>query len=144
MLEVIDKLLVLQECDRKLLTAKAELEHIGPRRELLSSKAKASQGGLDTAKTNAQKIESERKRLELEVESKKQQIEKYSLQQFQTKKNEEYRALAHEIDNCKAAINQLEDQQLELMEKAEVAAREVARANQAAKELKAAADSEIA
>ncbi len=144
MLEVINKLLVLQECDHKLLTARTELEQIAPRRELLLAKAKASQAGLDTAKTNAQKIESERKRLELEVDSKKQQIDKYSIQQFQTKKNEEYKALAHEIENCKAVIGQLEDQQLELMEKAEAAAKEVAQANAVAKQLKAVADSEIA
>jgi len=58
-----------------------------------------------------------RKKLELDVEAKKQQIEKYSLQQFQTKKNDEYRALAHEIETCKGIIVKLEDQQLELMEK---------------------------
>lgn len=144
MLDVIQKLISLQECDQKLLTAQAELEQIGPRRALLLAKAKASQGGLDAAKTNAQKIESERKRLELEVDTKKQQIDKYSIQQFQTKKNEEYRALAHEIDNCKAAIRELEDQQLDLMEKAEGAAKEILRASQVAKELKSAADSEVA
>ena len=144
MLEVIDKLLVLQECDRKLLAARGELEQIAPRRELLNAKAQASQAGHDGAKINAQKIESERKRLELEAETKQQQIDRYSLQQFQTKKNEEYRALQHEIDGCKAAIGQLEDQQLELMEKAEQTAKEVARASQLARELKGAADSEIA
>ena len=143
MLEVIDKLLVLQECDRKLLTAQAELDQIGPRRELLLAKSKASQIGLDAARTAAQKIESERKRLELEVESKQQQIDRYSLQQFQTKKNEEYRALAHEIDTCKASIRTLEDQELELMEKAEAAAKEAAQAQQLARALKAAADSEV-
>src|ERR1041384_7868939 len=143
MLEVIDKLLILQECDRKLLTAQAELDQIGPQREMMLAKARASQGGLDAARTAAQKIESERKRLELEVESKKQQIERYSLQQFQTKKNEEYRALAHEIDTCKAAIHALEDQELDLMEKAEAAAKEAAQSQQLAKTLKAAVDSEV-
>ncbi len=42
-------------------------------------------------------IESARKELELEVEAKKQMIARYANQQFQTRKNEEYRALAHEI-----------------------------------------------
>ena len=144
MLEVIDKLLVLQECDHKLLAATAELEQIAPRRDLLLARAKASQSGFESAKTSSQKIESERKRLELEVEGKKQQIERYSLQQFQTKKNEEYKALAHEIDTCKAAISQLEDQQLDLMEQGETVGKEVAKANQLAKELKSAADAQAA
>jgi uncharacterized protein len=57
------------------------------------------------------------------------------LQQFQTKKNEEYRALAHEIDGCKKAIFEIEDQQLALMEKAEEAAKEVASAAKISLEL---------
>jgi predicted nucleic acid-binding Zn-ribbon protein len=144
MLEAIEKLLVLQDCDQKLLTARAELQQIGPRRELLNAKAKATQSGLDAARTQAQKIESERKRLELEVDSQKERINKYATQQLQTKKNEEYRALANEIENCKAAIAKLEDQQLELMEQAEAAAKKVAEASKLAKDLKAAADAEIA
>ena len=79
-------------------------------------------------------MRSDRKKLELDVEAKKAQIEKYSLQQFQTKKNDEYRALAHEIELCKEAIVKLEDQQIELMEKAEMAQKEVAAANQTAGE----------
>ena len=57
---------------------------------------------MDAVKTKIKLVETERKKLELEVDSKKQQIERYSLQQFQTKKNEEYRALAHEIETCRA------------------------------------------
>ena len=53
--------------------------------------------------------------------AKKKLIEKYSLQQFQTKKNEEYRALANEIENCRKAIIKIEDQEIELMEQAEQA-----------------------
>jgi predicted nucleic acid-binding Zn-ribbon protein len=144
MLEAIEKLLVLQDCDQKLITARAELEQIGPRRDLLNAKAKATQSGLEAAKLAAQKIESERKRLELEVDSQKERINKYATQQLQTKKNEEYRALANEIENCKGVIRQLEDQQLELMEQAEGAARKVVEATKIAKDLKAAADTEIA
>jgi len=144
MLEDIEKLLVLQDCDQKLITSRTELNQIGPRRDLLSAKAKSTQSGLETAKTHAQKIESDRKRLELEVESKKQQIDKYATQQLQTKKNEEYRALANEIEKCKGVIRDLEDQQLDLMEQGELASKKVAEAAKVAKDLKNAADTEIA
>jgi predicted nucleic acid-binding Zn-ribbon protein len=144
MLEVIEKLLVLQDCDQKLMAARAELQQIGPRRDQLNAKAKATQSGLEAAKTQAQKIESERKRLELEVESKKQQIDRYATQQLQTRKNDEYQALTKEIEHCREAIRQLEDQQLDLMEQAEMAAQKVAEAARVARELKAAADAEIA
>lgn len=123
MLEAITKLLILQDRDRKILSLQEELARIAPDRQELQGRAVAVQAALDAAKTQVKHLESERKRLELEVESKKQLIERYSLQQFQTKRNDEYRALAHEIETCKNAIVQLEDQQLELMEQGEAAQR---------------------
>jgi predicted nucleic acid-binding Zn-ribbon protein len=74
------------------------------------------------------------KKCELEAEASQQQIAKYSLQQYQTKKNDEYRALAHEIETCKETIRKLEDQQLVLMEQAEALHKEVAACAQVAKE----------
>ncbi len=135
MLSVIENLLILQDRDRKIHRVQTELNNIDPERASLHEKAKAAQVGHEAAKTRAKQIESDRKNLELEVEAKKKLIEKYSLQQFETKKNEEYRALAHEIDGCKEAIVKFEDQQLELMEKAEVAAAEVAAAAKISSEL---------
>src|SRR5436190_4441369 len=128
MLSVIENLLILQDRDRKIQRLEAELNNIGPERAFMQEKAKAAQSGHESSKNKARQIESDRKNLELEVEAKKKLIEKYSLQQFQTKKNEEYRALAHEIETCKANIYKIEDQQLELMEKGEQAAKEVATA----------------
>lgn len=135
MLSVIENLLILQDRDRKIQRLEAELNNIGPERTFLQGKANAAQTGHEAAKTKAKQIESDRKNLELEVDAKKKLIEKYSLQQFQTKKNEEYRALAHEIETCKQDIFKIEDQQIELMEKAEVAAQEVAAAAKVSQEL---------
>lgn len=132
MLPVIQNLLVLQDRDRKIMRVEAELANVGPERQSLEAKAKQVQTQLDTAKQKVKQIESDRKKLELDVEAKKGQIEKYSLQQFQTKKNEEYRALAHEIDACKAAISKLEDEQLALMELSEAATREMNEASKLA------------
>lgn len=134
MQEVIEKLLTLQDRDRRLLRVKDQLARVAPERQMLQEKASGAKAGLDAVKTKVKVVETERKKLELEVDSKKQQIEKYSLQQFQTKKNEEYRALAHEIETCKEAISQLEDKQLELMEQAEALQKEVVVANREADE----------
>src|SRR5438477_7811022 len=134
MLESIEKLLILQDRDRRIRRLKGELAHIEPERQTLRAKAAAAQNALDAAKTRVKQLESERKTLELEVEEKKQLIAKYSLQQFQTRKNEEYRALAHEIDSCKGEIVKIEDRELELMEQAEATQKEVVRANHAATE----------
>lgn len=143
MLDVIEKLLVLQDRDRKLLHTKDELAHIEPEREELNSRTSGSQARLDAAKLRVKHIESERKKLELDVEAKKLQIDKYSLQQLQTKKNEEYRALANEIENCKKIIVQIEDKEIEWMEQAEVAQKEVVAAQQVAAEAKKLSDGKL-
>src|SRR4051794_17838495 len=144
MLDVLEKLLILQDRDRKLIQVKEELAHIPYERAELNAKSASTQAGLDAAKTRVKQIESDRKKLELDVDAKKQLIEKYSLQQFQTKKNEEYRALAHEIETCKRGISKLDDQQLELMEQAEAAQKEVAALTQTTAELKRTLDSRLA
>jgi len=124
MLDVIEKLLILQDRDRKILRTQDELARIEPERQALKQKQDVTQARLDAAKLRVKQIESDRKKLELDVEAKKQQIERYALQQFQTKKNEEYRALAHEIEMAKEVIVKIEDQQLELMEQGEAAQKE--------------------
>jgi uncharacterized protein len=134
MQDVIEKLLTLQDRDRRLLSVKEQLARVEPERQMLQDKAGSAKAGLDAVKTRTKLVETERKKLELEVDSKKTQIEKYSLQQFQTKKNEEYRALAHEIETCREVIARLEDQQLELMEQAETLQKQVQLAAREAEE----------
>lgn len=134
MLETIEKLLILQDRDRSIRRVKGELAHIEPERQMFQARAVGTQTGLDAAKNRVKHIESDRKNLELEVEGKKQLITKYANQQLQTRKNEEYRALTHEIDMCKEDIFKIENREIELMEQAEAAQKEVARATQAAAE----------
>ena len=143
MLEAIEKLLILQDRDRKIRRVRGELAHIEPERQTMRVKGTDSQKALETAKERVKQLESDRKNLELEVGTKKQQIAKYSLQQFQTRKNEEYRALQHEIDSCKEEIRKTEDTELELMEQAEVAQKDVLRKTQAANEVKKLVEDQI-
>ena len=143
MQETIEKLLRLQERDRRLLKVREQLAHIPPERENLTEQARGAKAGLDAVKTRIKQVETERKQRELEADSKKQQIEKYSLQQFQTKKNEEYKALGHEIETCKTGISQLEDQQLELMEKAEGLQKDLQTATREENEATKATDSQL-
>src|SRR6266404_3417876 len=144
MLDTIEKLLILQDRDRKIRRVKGELAHIEPERHALKAKSASAEAGLDRAKTRGKEIESKRKELELEVETKKQQIIKYANQQFQTRKNEEYRALAHEIDTCKADIVKIEDREIELMEQGEAAQKEVARASQGANDSRRLGEDQLA
>src|SRR5438045_403220 len=114
--------------------------NIGPERHALQAKTAASQAALDVARQRIKRIESGRKKLELDVEEKKRAIERYSLQQFQTKKNDEYRALAHEIEMAREAISKLDDEQLELMEQADTAQKRLSATAKLADEAKRLAD----
>jgi hypothetical protein len=143
MQHIIEKLLILQDRDRRILRIREQLARIEPERELFQSRAASAQAGLETAKLKVKQTETDRKKLELEVESKKQQIERYALQQFQTKKNEEYRALAHEIETCKAEITRLEDQQLELMEQIEAHQKQALAATREAEESRKVAEGKL-
>ena len=143
MFETIEKLLILQDRDRQINRVKTELDHIEPERQVLKTKSAGAQGALDKAKLKVKELESRRKDLDLEVQGKKQQIEKYANQQLQTRKNEEYRALAHEIEMCKADIVKIEDREIELMEQGEAAQKEVVRATQLAAEAKKLMDDQV-
>jgi predicted nucleic acid-binding Zn-ribbon protein len=144
MLEAIEKLLILQDRDRNIRRVLSELANIEPERQTLKGRTASTQAALEAGKLRLRQTESDRKRLELDVEAKQQQIAKYANQQLQTRKNEEYKALAHEIDGCKADINKIEDQQISLMEQAEVAQKDLARLTAEAAEAKKHADGLVA
>lgn len=143
MLEVIEKLLVLQDRDRRIRRVAAELAAVAPQRQALQDKAAGARAALERARQQAKEIETRRNQLELEIETKKGLIAKYSQQQFQTRKNDEYQALTHEIEMCKEAITKIEDQEIELMEQAETAAKAVTAAQQVLKEAQAVVDAEV-
>ncbi len=143
MFDTIEKLLILQDRDRQIYRVKSELDHIEPERQMLKTRTSGAQNALDAAKTRVKELESRRKDLDLEVQAKKTLIEKYANQQLQTRKNEEYRALAHEIEGCKAAIVKTEDQEIELMEQGETAQKEVVRTTQVLAEAKKLMDSQL-
>jgi len=144
MLEAIEKLLILQDRDRMIRRMEAELARIEPERQTYQTKASSAHVQLDQSRLRAKQIESDRKRLELDVEAKKTLIEKYANQQLQTRKNEEYKALAHEIDTCKADIMKIEDHEIELMEQAERTQKELAQLTKEAEAAKKLADEQIA
>src|SRR5206468_3003031 len=62
MLEAIEKLLILQDRDRKISRLRSELANIGPERQALAAKTASSQAALDAAKERIKQIESDRKK----------------------------------------------------------------------------------
>ncbi len=144
MLEVIEKLLILQDRDRRIHQLEGELSRIPPERQSFQAKAAEAQAALEQTKNQLRQLESDRKALELEVETRKQQIERYANQQLQTRKNEEYRALSHEIEACKAEVFKIEDKQIEFMEQAEAAQKEILRRTQQANQARKSMEEQLA
>jgi predicted nucleic acid-binding Zn-ribbon protein len=133
MLDVIEKLLILQSHDQKILKTQEELSGIGPQRQAATAKASNSTQALEAAKNALKHCESERKRLELDIEAKQELIRKYATQQAQTKKNEEYKAFTKQIETCKQEISGIEDVELGVMEQIDTAKVQVTKATDAAK-----------
>lgn len=116
MLDVIQKLLVLQDRDQRLRAFQTELAHVPEERKAREKQIADSAARLEQAKTRAKEIEATKKNLELEVKGKQDAITRYKQQQLQTRKNEEYSALAHEIEAAEKNISDIEDNELTLME----------------------------
>ena len=117
MLEILQKLLVVQERDHRLAQLKAEAARI-PIEIAAAQKRLADEATkFETAKTELKQIESQRKQLEVDVESKHQQILKYRTQLNQIKSNTEYQALLKEINKAEDDIRQVEDVELDLMDR---------------------------
>lgn len=144
MQDIIEKLLIVQDRDRKLIRVRQGLSVIPQERKQLLENAAAGQAALDAAKMKVKHLESDRKRLELEVDSRKQQMDKYQVQQFQTRKNEEFRAIGKEIETTKHDIFEIENQIIEVMEQSEAAQKAVVAATQNANAHRKLADEQVA
>ena len=119
MVEILEKLLLLQERDQRLQTFLHEINSVPAEKASLQRELDTAQRTLENDKARATQIEVERKRLEVEADGKRSQIAKYQTQQLETRKNEEYTALKHEIERAQSDINTIEDRELELMQEFE-------------------------
>ncbi|MCE0482737.1 MAG: C4-type zinc ribbon domain-containing protein [Methylacidiphilales bacterium] len=112
----IEALLILQERDTKVANLTAELEGLPGLIAGVDAEVNARKAQFDELKNRTRQIEADRKKIDLEVQSKQAAIARYRSQQQSTRKNEEYAALNHEIEHTEKEISELEDKELELME----------------------------
>ena len=112
----VEALLILQERDVRVAALTAELENLPTQIEDVEDELAARTAKFEEIKNKTRQIEADRKKLDLDVQSKQAAIARYRSQQQQTRKNEEFAALNHEIEHAEKDISALEDQELELME----------------------------
>jgi predicted nucleic acid-binding Zn-ribbon protein len=114
--EWLQRLLILQDRDSRCGAIQRQLEDI----PVEISREEESVVHLKTAhaelKEELKGLERKQLDLEGEVELTEEHIVKYKTQQLQVKKNEEYKALEHEIEAQQNKISELEDEELQLLD----------------------------
>ena len=132
----LEQLLVLQDRQQKIRQIQTEIKALPLERSHLESQLVASAAGVDALKQKARHLEIERKKLELDVGTRTESIARLKTQQYQTRKNDEFQALGHEIERYEKEIRQFEDQELELMIEADKLKAEVEAAEKSARATK--------
>jgi predicted nucleic acid-binding Zn-ribbon protein len=111
----LEQLLILQDRQQKIRQIQTEIKTLPLERAHLESQLAASAAGVESLKLKGRQIEVERKKLELDVGTRTESIARLKTQQYQTRKNDEFQAIGHEIERYENEIRKLEDQELELM-----------------------------
>jgi predicted nucleic acid-binding Zn-ribbon protein len=112
----VEALLVLQERDARVTALTSELDALPDQIAAVDREVATRTAKFDELKGRTRQIEADRKKIDLDVQSKQVAISRYKSQQQQTRKNEEFSALNHEIAHAEKEISALEDSELELME----------------------------
>ena len=130
----LEQLLILQDREQKIRQIRTEIETVPLRRKSLEAQLAESKTSVETLKQRVRQAEVDRKKLELDVGTRAESVSRLKTQQYQTRKNDEFQAIGHEIERYENEIRKIEDDELELM----VLADKI-KADLAAEETKAAA-----
>jgi uncharacterized protein len=122
----LEQLLILQDRAQKIRQVEAELRSLPLERKSLETQVTAASAHLEAVKDRARHLEVEKKKLELDVGTRSESIARLKTQQYETRKNDEFSAMGREIERYQNEINALEDQELELMEQADVLKAQIA------------------
>ena len=115
----VEKLLVLQDRDRKIVQLTRESEDIPARKKLIETRLSEHRQALTDAQNELKARQASAKNIDVEIESQKQRILKLREQQGNIRTNEEYRAIEREVASIHQQIKDLEDKEIALMEEAE-------------------------
>jgi predicted nucleic acid-binding Zn-ribbon protein len=115
----LEQLLVLQDRQQKIRQIENEIRTVPLQRKNLEAQLAATLAALEGVKQRARQVEIDRKNLELDVGTRQQSVARLRTQQYETRKNDEFQAIGHEIQRYEKEIAAIEDQELELMDQAD-------------------------
>ncbi len=116
MLPEVRALLILQDRDRRLQTLAQDLERLPAEESRAKNELLGDQAAVAAAHEALMAAELAVKNTELEAETRRNTINRLKIQQFETRKNEEYQAFGNEIKRYENELDQLETKILEGME----------------------------
>jgi predicted nucleic acid-binding Zn-ribbon protein len=125
---VLEKLLILQDRDAKRLSLEAQLKAVPRDISAVEAKIGGEKAAIENARTELRELESNKKVIETEIGSAEDKLAKYRTQQSLVRKNDEFQALGHEIENTQTAIGDWEGKELEVMYKIDEAKKKFAAA----------------
>ena len=108
----LEQLLILQDRQQKIRQIQTEIKTLPLQRNHLESQLAASAAGVEALKQKGRQLEMGRKKLELDVGTRTETISRLKTQQYQTRKNDEFQAIGHEIERYENEIRRLEDEEL--------------------------------
>ncbi len=115
----LEQLLVLQDRQQKIRQIENEIRTVPLQRKNLESQLADSAAAIETLKHRGRQLEVDRKKLELDAGTRQESIARLKTQQYQTRKNDEFQAIGHEIERYENEIRKIEDNELEVMDQAE-------------------------
>ena len=124
----------LQRLDQSIAALRSDLEGLPKKMKEADATLTGSRAAVTSAKEKLTHGQTNRKKLELDVEQWKDRAKKYRSQTASVKTNEAYKALQHEITNAEGEVAKAEDAQLEVMMTGEEAERRVKHAEANLKE----------
>jgi len=119
MLAEIKTLLIIQDRDTRLRRMREDLKRLPEEAARAKGRVAGEEAALQAAKAAAAENEMAMHKRQLDIETRRTTIGRLKTQQFETRKNDEYAALGHEIERYAADIGRLEDEELALMETGE-------------------------
>jgi len=143
MLAPLETLVIIQDRDLRIISLRKDLTQLPRLVEHAKSRLSGDQAAVAKAKEAVQANEVLIKRLELEVQTRRTTVQRLRDQQFQTRKNEEYQTLGHEVERYLADIRKVEDEELVLMETAENLRRTLAEAEAGLRRTQEVVDAEL-
>lgn len=111
----LSSLRALQATDTKRLELERQMQTVPRDIAAVEARIAAERQAIDVAKTEWRELEAKKKTLETEIKSAEERAAKYRTQQLEVRKNDEYRALTHEIETTETAISTFEEEELKIM-----------------------------